>query len=130
MKLLPIALAVLLLVPLVALAPSASAWPPVCIVREVGGEGGKAHVVVWANCGVGASVTTCPKDAFCHTVSTDPEGQPEAVFLPPVCIQKSASARGTTVTAQVTCEVWVEVTHCPPFGSGPCWALLVGPVLG
>lgn len=45
-------------------------------------------------------------------------------FLPPVCLQKSATVAHTTVTAQLTCEVWVEVTHCPPVGSGPCWALV------
>lgn len=56
----------------VILAPSAAAWPPVCIVKEVGGEeGGKLYAEVWVTCGPRATVTTCPKDGFCKTVSTD-----------------------------------------------------------
>lgn len=48
-------------------------------------------------------------------------------YVPPVCLQKSASVAQTTVTAQLTCDVWVEVTHCPPVGDGPCRAFVVEP---
>ena len=50
-------------------------------------------------------------------------------FLPPVCLQKSATALRTTVTAQLTCDVWVEISHCPPVGYGPCWLLATEPLL-
>ena len=64
-------LAITLAVP-VLLAPTAAAWPPVCIVREVGDEpGGKLYAEVWLTCHVQATVTTCPRDGFCKTVSTD-----------------------------------------------------------
>jgi hypothetical protein len=46
-------------------------------------------------------------------------------LAPPVCMKKTVSAAGTTVTAQVTCEVEAEVTHCPPAGAGRCWAVIV-----
>lgn len=49
-------------------------------------------------------------------------------YLPPVCLQKSVDVANTEVTAQLTCEVWVEITHCPPVGSGPCWALVTEPL--
>ena len=60
----------LLILPLVALAPTAAAWPPVCLVKEVGSEGGKAHAQVWVTCGPRVEAETCPKDGFCYEVST------------------------------------------------------------
>lgn len=60
----------LIAIPVVAL-PTAAAWPPVCIVKEAGSEGGKVHAEVWVTCGPHAVVTTCPKDAFCTSVSTE-----------------------------------------------------------
>ena len=53
-----------LAVPLV-LAPTAAAWPPVCIEREVGEPGGKVWVHAWTNCGTGVEGMVCPRDAFC-----------------------------------------------------------------
>lgn len=50
-------------------------------------------------------------------------------YVPPVCLQKSASVAQTSVTVQLTCGIWLEVAHCPPVGDGPCRALIVGPVL-
>lgn len=49
-------------------------------------------------------------------------------YFPPVCLQKSVDAANTHVTAQLTCEVWVEITHCPIAGSGPCWAVMTEPL--
>lgn len=56
---------------LATLTPSAAAFPPVCIVLDLGEEGGKVGGEVWVTCGPRATVTTCPKDGFCTTVSTD-----------------------------------------------------------
>lgn len=47
------------------LAPTAAAWPPVCIEREVGGPGGNVWVHAWTNCGTGVEGMVCPKDGFC-----------------------------------------------------------------
>lgn len=46
-------------------------------------------------------------------------------LMPPVCMQKTYSAAGTTVTAQLTCEVEVEVTHCTRVGPPRCWTTYV-----
>lgn len=54
---------------------------------------------------------------------------PAATAIPPVCLEKGASALGTGVRVQVTCGPEVTVTHCPPVGSGPCWALQTEPLL-
>jgi len=75
---LSILLVVLLAAP-VLFAPTAAAWPPVCIEREFGEDGAKLSGEVWVTCGLRASVTTCPKDGFCTTVSTeDLEGRSAA----------------------------------------------------
>lgn len=46
-------------------------------------------------------------------------------LVPPVCVKKTVSAAGTTVTAQVTCEIEAEVTHCAPVGPPRCWTTYV-----
>lgn len=56
---------------LATLTTSAEATPPVCIVLDLGDEGGKIGGEVWVTCGPRATVTTCPKDGFCTTVSTE-----------------------------------------------------------
>ena len=56
----------------IALAPPpAEATPPVCLVLDLGEEGGKIGGEVWVTCGPRATLTTCPKDGFCTTVSTE-----------------------------------------------------------
>lgn len=58
-------LVVLLIAAPIALAPTAAAWPPVCIEKEVGSEGGKVWLHAWTNCGSGVEGAVCPKDGFC-----------------------------------------------------------------
>lgn len=48
---------------------------------------------------------------------------PSASAIPPVCLEKGASALGTSVEIWITCGPHVEVNHCPPVGAGPCWAM-------
>lgn len=60
-----------LLVATLAASPAMSLPPPACIVLDLGEEGGKVGGEVWVTCGPRATVTTCPKDGFCTTVSTE-----------------------------------------------------------
>lgn len=52
-------------------ASPAEAWYPVCHMYDTGEEGGKVSAEVWLTCGTRAEVTTCPKDGFCRTFSTE-----------------------------------------------------------
>ena len=45
---------------------------------------------------------------------------PSASATPPVCLEKGASALGTTVEVRITCGPGVSITRCPPVGDGPC----------
>lgn len=44
-------------------------------------------------------------------------------YVPPVCTKRTVSAGGTTLTAQVTCSLELELTHCPPVEGSKCVAV-------
>lgn len=48
---------------------------------------------------------------------------PAASAWPPVCMEKGAMVLRTSVSVMFNCGVSVTVTHCPPVGEGPCWAV-------
>lgn len=48
---------------------------------------------------------------------------PAADAIPPVCLEKSATAARTTVHVMLTCGPSVTITHCPPHAHGPCWTM-------
>ena len=71
---LPLLLVAGSLLALALVAPTASAWPPVCI--EKGADAPGVSVDVMLTCGVEATVTRCPVvgDGPCYAYTVDPLG--------------------------------------------------------